>query len=112
MILFSWQTVQAWEPTKPIEFVIPAGTGGGADQMARLNQAGLDGVCRRRMERVRSSPRHRSATTIKSSKERTFTADRGEKEIFFDLSRAQCCERYALEGWPTNLYPAHHQETE
>ena len=30
----------AWEPTKPIEFVIPAGTGGGADQMARL-MAGL-----------------------------------------------------------------------
>ena len=28
--------VWAWEPTKPIEFVIPAGTGGGADQMARL----------------------------------------------------------------------------
>jgi len=27
---------QAWEPTKPVEFVIPAGTGGGADQMARL----------------------------------------------------------------------------
>ncbi len=26
----------AWEPTKPIEFVIPAGTAGGADQMARL----------------------------------------------------------------------------
>jgi len=26
----------AWEPTKPIEFVIPAGTGGGADQMGRL----------------------------------------------------------------------------
>ncbi len=26
----------AWQPTKPIEFVIPAGTGGGADQMARL----------------------------------------------------------------------------
>jgi tripartite-type tricarboxylate transporter receptor subunit TctC len=26
----------AWEPAKPIEFVIPAGTGGGADQMARL----------------------------------------------------------------------------
>ncbi len=26
----------AWEPTKPIEFVIPAGTGGGADQMARV----------------------------------------------------------------------------
>src|SRR5689334_24710181 len=28
--------VAAWEPTKPIECVIPAGTGGGADQMARL----------------------------------------------------------------------------
>jgi len=27
---------RAWEPTKPIELVIPAGTGGGADQMARL----------------------------------------------------------------------------
>jgi tripartite-type tricarboxylate transporter receptor subunit TctC len=27
---------QGWQPTKPIEFVIPAGTGGGADQMARL----------------------------------------------------------------------------
>ena len=26
----------AWEPARPIEFVIPAGTGGGADQMARL----------------------------------------------------------------------------
>src|SRR5947209_13749871 len=26
----------AWEPTKPIELVIPAGTRGGADQMARL----------------------------------------------------------------------------
>jgi len=29
---------QAWEPTKPINFVIPAGTGGGADQMARFLQ--------------------------------------------------------------------------
>ena len=29
---------QAWEPTKPIEFVVPAGTGGGADQMARFIQ--------------------------------------------------------------------------
>ena len=26
----------AWEPMKPVEFVVPAGTGGGADQMARL----------------------------------------------------------------------------
>ena len=29
---------QAWEPTKPIQFVIPAGPGGGADQMARFIQ--------------------------------------------------------------------------
>ena len=28
----------AWEPSKPVEFVVPAGTGGGADQMARLLQ--------------------------------------------------------------------------
>jgi putative tricarboxylic transport membrane protein len=27
-----------WEPTKTVEFVIPAGTGGGADQMARAIQ--------------------------------------------------------------------------
>ncbi len=39
----------AWEPTRPIEFVIPAGTGGGADQMARLI-AGL-------AEKHRLSPR-------------------------------------------------------
>lgn len=37
MTLFLGQPMAiAWEPTKPIEFVIPAGTGGGADQMARL----------------------------------------------------------------------------
>ena len=30
--------VFAWEPSKPVEFVVPAGTGGGADQMARLIQ--------------------------------------------------------------------------
>ena len=28
----------AWEPTKAVEFIVPAGTGGGADQMARLIQ--------------------------------------------------------------------------
>ena len=28
----------AWEPTKTVEFIIPAGTGGGADQMARAVQ--------------------------------------------------------------------------
>jgi tripartite-type tricarboxylate transporter receptor subunit TctC len=29
---------QAWEPTRTVEFIVPAGTGGGADQMARLIQ--------------------------------------------------------------------------
>jgi len=28
----------AWAPEKPVEFIVPAGTGGGADQMARLIQ--------------------------------------------------------------------------
>ncbi len=28
----------AWEPTKSVEFIVPAGTGGGADQMARFVQ--------------------------------------------------------------------------
>jgi putative tricarboxylic transport membrane protein len=31
--------VAGWEPSKTVEFVVPAGTGGGADQMARLIQA-------------------------------------------------------------------------
>jgi tripartite-type tricarboxylate transporter receptor subunit TctC len=31
-------TAFAWEPTKPVEFIVPAGTGGGADQMARFLQ--------------------------------------------------------------------------
>src|SRR3954462_9769926 len=29
---------QAWEPTHPVEIIVPAGTGGGADQMARVTQ--------------------------------------------------------------------------
>jgi len=28
----------AWEPTKTVDFIVPAGTGGGADQMARMIQ--------------------------------------------------------------------------
>jgi tripartite-type tricarboxylate transporter receptor subunit TctC len=28
----------AWEPGKPVQFIVPAGTGGGADQMARFVQ--------------------------------------------------------------------------
>lgn len=34
----SFPALAAWEPTKPVEFVVPAGTGGGADQMARFVQ--------------------------------------------------------------------------
>jgi tripartite-type tricarboxylate transporter receptor subunit TctC len=30
---------QSWKPTKTVEFIVPAGTGGGADQMARLIDA-------------------------------------------------------------------------
>jgi putative tricarboxylic transport membrane protein len=36
--MFAAPAHAAWEPTKPVEFVVPAGTGGGADQMARLVQ--------------------------------------------------------------------------
>ncbi|MBS4084550.1 MAG: tripartite tricarboxylate transporter substrate binding protein [Rhizobiales bacterium] len=32
------QTANAWEPEKTVEIVVPAGTGGGADQMARAIQ--------------------------------------------------------------------------
>lgn len=32
-------TASAWEPNKPIDFIIMAGKGGGADKMARLMQA-------------------------------------------------------------------------
>jgi hypothetical protein len=31
-------TQAAWEPTRPAEIIVPAGTGGGADQMARVIQ--------------------------------------------------------------------------
>jgi len=36
--LFAASAAHAWEPTKPVEFVVPAGIGGGADQMARFLQ--------------------------------------------------------------------------
>jgi tripartite-type tricarboxylate transporter receptor subunit TctC len=36
--LISASAFAAWEPAKPVEFVVPAGTGGGADQMARFLQ--------------------------------------------------------------------------
>lgn len=34
---------QSWQPTKTVEFIVPAGTGGGADQMARL----IDGIIKK-----------------------------------------------------------------
>ena len=37
--LFSGSVQAAWEPTKTVEFIVPAGTGGGADQMARIVQS-------------------------------------------------------------------------
>src|SRR5687767_15829904 len=36
---FAMPALAAWEPTKTVEFIVPAGTGGGADQMARLIQS-------------------------------------------------------------------------
>jgi putative tricarboxylic transport membrane protein len=48
-LLGSALLAHAWEPSKPIELVVPAGTGGGADQMARL-VAGL-------VEKHKLSPR-------------------------------------------------------
>jgi tripartite-type tricarboxylate transporter receptor subunit TctC len=37
-LALSMTPANAWEPTKPIEIIVPAGTGGGADQMARAVQ--------------------------------------------------------------------------
>src|SRR3990172_1148232 len=48
---------QAWEPTRNIEFIIPAGTGGGADQMARAMQAM---VARHTLAKVAILPINRS----------------------------------------------------
>src|SRR5262249_38971477 len=38
LALFSGGAQAAWEPTRNVEFIVPAGTGGGADQMARMIQ--------------------------------------------------------------------------
>jgi putative tricarboxylic transport membrane protein len=38
LTLTSAPALSAWEPTRPIEFIVPAGTGGGADIMARTIQ--------------------------------------------------------------------------
>ena len=37
-LLVAGPAMAAWEPTKSVEFIVPAGTGGGADQMARFLQ--------------------------------------------------------------------------
>ncbi|MGZ3322668.1 MAG: tripartite tricarboxylate transporter substrate binding protein, partial [Xanthobacteraceae bacterium] len=37
-VLAPVSALAAWEPTRPVEFIVPAGTGGGADQMARTIQ--------------------------------------------------------------------------
>jgi tripartite-type tricarboxylate transporter receptor subunit TctC len=42
LAFFAASAAHAWEPTKPVEFVVPAGTGGGADQMARFLQGVID----------------------------------------------------------------------
>ena len=36
MLVITFGTADAWQPNKPVEFVVPAGSGGGADQMARF----------------------------------------------------------------------------
>ena len=67
--LFAAPAAQAaWEPTKPVEFIVPAGTGGGADQMARLiqgvgrqaqpDEAAAGGRQQVRRRRRRGLPRH------------------------------------------------------
>ena len=38
LVVMATPAQAAWVPEKPVEFVVPAGTGGGADQMARLIQ--------------------------------------------------------------------------
>lgn len=38
VVLWAATPARAWEPTAPVELIVPAGTGGGADQMARFIQ--------------------------------------------------------------------------
>src|ERR1043165_9877643 len=38
VLLTAAPALAAWEPTRPVEIIVPAGTGGGADQMARVIQ--------------------------------------------------------------------------
>ena len=41
-MFFSGVAVAGWEPKKPVDFVIMAGKGGGADKMARLMQSVIE----------------------------------------------------------------------
>ena len=41
-LLLSPTSLYAWKPKKPVEFVIMAGKGGGADKMARLMQTVIE----------------------------------------------------------------------
>lgn len=43
-VLLSPAAAAAWEPSRPIELVVPAGEGGGGDQMARAIEATLKGM--------------------------------------------------------------------
>ena len=44
---FSGVALAGWEPKKPVDFVIMAGKGGGADKMARLSMVyRLNRLCR------------------------------------------------------------------
>jgi putative tricarboxylic transport membrane protein len=38
LVMTAPAALAAWKPTKNVEFIVPAGTGGGADQMARMIQ--------------------------------------------------------------------------
>ena len=63
----------AWEPTKPVEFIVPAGTGGGADQMARFIQG------RRRQEQPDEAAA-RSSSTSRAARAREGFLDVKERE--------------------------------
>ena len=41
-VVFSGAALAGWEPKKPVDFVIMAGKGGGADKMARLMQSVIE----------------------------------------------------------------------
>ena len=72
VVFFPLEPAKAWEPTKPIEFVIPAGTGGGADQMARL-------ISGNRREAQIISPAHYCRQQIRWRRRRGLSRRKGEE---------------------------------